>query len=299
MSKIPNLNWLRTFESAARLMSFTAAGQELGMTQTAVSLQIKGLEQYLGFELFERRPRQLSLTEMGKAYQPLVTRTLNDLTSSTDGLFGAKFDDTVLVRVPISSAALWLAPRLKGFRALYPEINIRLISTIWADNATVETVDVDVRFGNGQWPGVSATKIADDYLVPISNREDDLFVSEETDMQKLDLIHVQGHEDHWSGYMAAFGLRYQQPRNFISVDTSVVALQMVASGMGQAMMLERYVSSAIQDGMAIRLAGRKTRYGQAHYLIDTLNQKRERTSVRLFRDWLQELCAEEHREQVA
>ena len=114
VTRLPNLSWLRTFETAARLGSFTAAGGELGLTQAAVSHQVKALETQLGFSLFERGARSLSLTSMGRAYLPSVRKAIEDLTLSTQGLFGPKVRRSVTLRAPISTAVLWLAPRLKA-----------------------------------------------------------------------------------------------------------------------------------------------------------------------------------------
>ena len=109
-----NLNWLRTFEAVARLSGFTAASQELGLTQTAVSLQIKALETKLGNELFIRRAKSIQLTEIGKAYLPSVRNTLETLTISTYGLFGPDLRNTIVVRASMA-LIIWLAPKLGEF----------------------------------------------------------------------------------------------------------------------------------------------------------------------------------------
>ncbi len=172
--------WLRAFEAAVRLGSFTAAAGELGLTQAVVSYQIRSLEGTLGFALFIRRAHTLELTEMGRAYIPAVRKAIEDLAFSTQGLFGPSARRPVSLRVPVSTAVLWLAPRLATFRAAHPKISLRLVLAIWADAIAEEAVDIDIRLGEGDWSGQRAE-----------------LLSEETaaDLHRHDLVHILGFQD--------------------------------------------------------------------------------------------------------
>ncbi|MGB7263477.1 MAG: LysR family transcriptional regulator, partial [Albidovulum sp.] len=130
--RLPNLIWLRSFDAAARLLNFTKAAQELGLTQTAVSLHIKALEDTLGCQLFLRNPRHLALTDLGQAYVHSVRKALGDINLATVSLFGMPAKQTITMRAPISTVTLWLAPRLAVFMRSHPELRVRLVSTIWA-----------------------------------------------------------------------------------------------------------------------------------------------------------------------
>ena len=116
-----NLNWLRTFEAAARLSGFSAAGRELGLTQVAVSQQIKSLETKLGHDLFIRHAKKVQLTEAGKIYLLSVREGLEKLSHATYGLFGTDIKNTIVVRSSIA-VLTWLTPRLQSFRQQYPNI---------------------------------------------------------------------------------------------------------------------------------------------------------------------------------
>ena len=105
---LPPLAWLRAFEASARHSSFTAAAQELNLTQAAVSHQVRSLEKHLGVMLFERLARTLRLTEMGTAYLPPLRRAFDELTAATSGLFGPIGKHTLVVRAPVSFASQWL-----------------------------------------------------------------------------------------------------------------------------------------------------------------------------------------------
>jgi LysR family glycine cleavage system transcriptional activator len=125
-----NLNWLRSFEAAARLLSFTAASHELGLTQTAVSQHIKSLELRLGDALFRRRPKSLQLTDLGNAYLVPVRTALDTIEMSTTGLFGPRQNSTIVVRSSMAFIT-WLSPKLGAFQKDYPETVIKLLTSIW------------------------------------------------------------------------------------------------------------------------------------------------------------------------
>ena len=132
MQRLPNLIWLRSFASAAQHLSFTQAAAELGLTQTAVSLHVRSLEAELGCALFTRAARRLTLTQTqtGQAYAYSLRQALGDMAFSTASLFGAGAEQMLTVRVPISSAGLWLAHRLPEFSATHPDITVRLVSQV-------------------------------------------------------------------------------------------------------------------------------------------------------------------------
>ena len=125
-----NLNWLRTFDAAARHLSFTAASHELGLTQTAVSQHIKGLETKLGRNLFIRRARSLQLTDIGRAYLISVRDALEHIAFSTSGLFGPELDTTIVVRAS-SAMIIWLSPKLSSFQDEHPQTVIKLETSLW------------------------------------------------------------------------------------------------------------------------------------------------------------------------
>lgn len=289
--RLPNLTWLRTFEVAARLLSFTEAGKELGLTQTAISLHIKSLEATLGCQLFVRKHRQLELTGMGQAYVHSVRKALADINLATTSLFGSAAKQTITIRAPISTATLWLAPLLPGFIGSHPEINIRLISTIWADSISDEDVDVDLRIGYGDWPGMQVEKISTETIVPICSEDAVDAIGKPVDLMNAPLIHILGHEDNWSRYFSANGLKMDGAQIRFSVDTSIAALMLVSAGVGHATMLTRFADAAIRSGHAIAKAGNPTEFPQSHYLTNSVVHSAPRPEVEMFRTWLKSCFA--------
>ncbi len=283
--RLPNLLWLRAFESSARLCSFTAAARELGLTQAAVSHQVRSLEGKLGFRLFQRNARSLALTEMGRAYLPAVRKAMEDLAFSTQGLFGAPGRRTISVRAPISTAVLWLAPRLPAFRERHPGIRLRLISAIWADAIADEDVDVDIRLGEGAWAGMQAELLARDVMVPVCSPAIARRVRRLGDVDQAQIVQVLGFQDHWARLYGAEGLAYDPARVGLAVDTTLAAVEIVTMGAGVALLQRRLVQGLIAEGrLAVPFAA-EVPLEQAHYLVSAPGAA-PNTEADAFRAWL-------------
>ena len=137
----PPLNYVRSFESAARHLSFTRAAEELGFTQAAISVHVRSLERYLGAKLFHRHPRSLALTETGEAFLPTLRQALQMIDQATETVVVTNKRKTVTISCPMSLAENWLAHRLAGFRAKYPGTEIIIYGTIW-DAVAVPSADL-------------------------------------------------------------------------------------------------------------------------------------------------------------
>ena len=165
---LPPLNWLRAFEAAARLMSFTQAGRELGVTQSAISQNVRLLEAQLGQRLFHRLPHRLELTESGKAYLPAVQDGFERIGAGTREVFGPRPDQQVTVRTTPAFASLWLAPRLPELLAAEQDLRLRVISTVWDLEFESGGADLEIRYGDGQWPGVECERLTEDRIFPVA-----------------------------------------------------------------------------------------------------------------------------------
>src|SRR6201990_1144909 len=155
-TRLPSLNGLRAFEAAARHLSFTAAATELNVTQTAISHQIRRLEEELGIRLFIRQNRALALTPEAKDYLPGVRAAFNDLRLATDRLL-RKDDDRVLTISTLASlAAKWLLPRLATFQEAHPGIDVRITTSTALVDFRTGDVDAAIRYGRGNWTGLRA-----------------------------------------------------------------------------------------------------------------------------------------------
>src|SRR5215469_7786177 len=166
-TRLPSLNGLRAFEAAARHLSFTQAAAELNVTQTAISHQIRRLEQELGLRLFVRKNRALALTPTAKDYLPGVRAAFNDLRLATDRLLRKDADNVLTISTLASLAAKWLLPRLAAFQEAHPGIDVRITTSPSQVDFKGGDVDAAIRYGRGTWTGLRAEWLMADELFPV------------------------------------------------------------------------------------------------------------------------------------
>ncbi|MEP3947265.1 LysR family transcriptional regulator [Ascidiaceihabitans sp.] len=280
-----NLNWLRTFDAAARHLSFTAASHELGLTQTAVSQHIKALETKLGQNLFIRRARSLQLTDIGQAYLISVRDALEHIAFSTSGLFGPELDKTITVRAS-AAMIIWLSPQLSKFQKQHPNIGIKLVTSLWQNELEKHPVDVEILLAAQNQSEPRMIKLSDEQIVPVCGMQTSTTVQRPADLMKLDAIHVLGFDDHWARYLSANGLPTDKISQRIVVDTSVAACELAASENGCAIMFERFAQQAIAAGRPIKIVGDTVANGQSHYVVQRNSASTEKRASTAFCEWL-------------
>jgi LysR family glycine cleavage system transcriptional activator len=288
MSALPLPNRLRAFEAAARHLSFAHAARELHLTPAAVSSQVRLLEAELGAALFERLGRGLRLTQMGEAYLPSVRKAFDDLRVSTASLFGQKRRRSLRVRAPVSFATLWLAPRLGRFRQKHPDMDLHIFSSIYADGAPAGECDLEVRFGAGRWAGYRSDLLQRETATVIAHH--DLVASLDPPARRAALavlprIEIMGlAEDAWDRMLGQFGIA-ARPRPSISVDTSLAALQLVASGQGAAVVLESFFVAARAMLPIERVVDEPLPMFESHYLLQKAGADPNADTL-AFREWI-------------
>ena len=281
-----NLNWLRSFEAAARLLSFTAASREIGLTQTAVSQHIKALEAQLDAKLFLRRPKSLQLTDAGKAYLLTVRDALDMLEMSATGLFGPRRTQTITVRASMAFI-MWLSARLDDFLVNHPDTGVKLVTSIWKGPSDQQPVDVDIILASQENARTDLKLLSSEMLVPISSIGSSKKIKSPDDLLGYSPIHIMGFDDHWARYLSAYGLKFDNSAGRLTTDTSTAAIEMVATGLGYAVVIERFARQAIQSGQNIQIVGEPKELGQAHYLVQTERRGAACTNAREFEAWLE------------
>ena len=277
---------LEAFEAAARHGSFVAAAAELYLSPSAVSHRVRTLETFLGVGLFVRLARRIELTDHGRAYLPSVRRAFDELALSTTALFGStNVDRRLTVRAPISFAVLSIAPHLHEFTDAHPDIEIRLVSAIWADSLPPEATDVEVRYGNGYWPGQPALLLCEEMTAPVWTSA---FVERYGPVTTVaDLVirpraRVLGYE--------TLGVEApgRVPRSVadVTVDTSLAAIELVRSGVYSSMVPTRFVASLIADGTLSTLRDAWVTMSESHYVVYPDTTRPPRPESLLFVEWL-------------
>lgn len=283
---IPSLIDLEAFEAAARHGSFVAAAGELHLTASAISHRVRSLERQLGVALFTRHARRIELTDHGRAYVPAVRHAFDELAMSTTGLFGFVHPARRLtVRVPISYSVTVVAPRLHEFKEMHPDIELRLVSAIWADALAEDDVDLDVRFGAGSWAGHQADLLHHERACVVwapGFAGGDL-----STLSAHPRVHVLGMENLWFELLgpSAAGLF----SNDVTVDTSVAAIELVGTGAFSAIVPTRFVARQLADGR-LCTAGDGLAMSQAHYLVQPSSRSGRSADAELFAAWLRSLA---------
>ena len=209
-ARLPSLKGLRAFEAAARHLSFTVAASELNVTQTAISHQIRRLEEELGIRLFIRQNRALALTPEARDYLPGVRAAFNDLRLATERLLRRENDHVLTISTLASLAAKWLLPRLSAFQEAHPGIDVRITTSTGLVDFKNGDVDAAIRYGRGHWPGLRADWLMADELFPVCSPA--LLAGKKPLRRPEDLAdHVLLHssaanDDDWRLWLTAAGL---------------------------------------------------------------------------------------------
>src|SRR6185312_1409960 len=208
-ARLPSLNGLRAFEAAARHLSFTLAASELNVTQTAISHQIRRLEDELGIKLFIRQNRALALTPKAREYLPGIRAAFNDLRLATDRIQRRGADRVLTVSTLASLAAKWLLPRLSGFQEAHPDIDVRITTSTSLVDFRDGDVDAAIRYGRGEWPGLRADWLMADELFPVCSPallKGPRALKRPEDLANHVLLHSSNNDDDWRLWLTAAGL---------------------------------------------------------------------------------------------
>ena len=287
MNTLPPAGWLRTFDEAARHLSFTGAASALNLSQAAVSKQIKLLELHLGEPLFHRLPRSLKLTRAGEAYVPKVRDAFERLAAGTGEVFGRRRGGVLTIRAAIGFAVNWLAPRLPDFLEKHPEIRLRITSSVWNEE-DASAFDLDIRYGDGNWPGLVSERLTREELFPVcapSVLSGDTPLSQPSDLAAHRLIHVLGYRDGWAQWLRAAGLPPQTGQPELQFDTSLMALEMAALGQGVALARTSMAAPLLSSGRLVAPFALRVPSAEGFHLI-TSKAAADVAEALAFKSWI-------------
>lgn len=207
--RLPPLNGLKAFEAAARSESFTRAAEELNVTQGAVSHQVKALEDTLGLKLFHRERQRLILTEAGRNYLAVVRDALDRIAVGTERLLQRQEGGVLTVSTSPDFAAKWLVNRLSRFADKHPDVDLRVSATTHYVDFAREDVDIAIRHGDGNWPGLHVERLYSERLFPVcspklvagGNR-----ITKVADLLKFPLLRLEDAKN-WTRLFEAAGVK--------------------------------------------------------------------------------------------
>jgi LysR family glycine cleavage system transcriptional activator len=271
-------------------LSFTKAAEELNVTQTAISHQIKRLEEELGLKLFVRQNRTLALTAGARDYLPGIRAAFQDLRLATERLKRAENANVLTVSTLTSFATKWLVPRLSGFQEQHPSIDVRVTTSMALVDFARDGVDVGIRYGHGKWQGLSAEWLMADEMFPVCSPA---LLTGETplrspaDLANHTLLHTT-HDmaDDWRVWLTAAG----QPANLsrqpgLTFDLQFMTVQAATDGLGVAIGRTAIVESDIAKGRLV-VPFEMTLPADAGYYLVCPEASADTPKIRFFRNWL-------------
>lgn len=271
---LPPIGWFRVFESAARLLSFTAAADELGLTQSAVSQQIRSLEVRFGCSLFERKHRGIALTDEGRRLLPQVADGIGNLKAAA-AIFEPSADPGLLTIATSVSIAQWfLVPRLGAFLSKNKNARVRIVTTVWPDEFVASTADVQIRFGAVDSAGKSSKPLGSNRLALISSPTLIKSISKAKSAVTLDslseypLIQAVGTTDTWQRFAEHVG-EHSNKLATIFVDSHGMSVDFATSGAGMALASTLISSPCMRTGSLVQVHP-VTMPARDGYFIDTL-----------------------------
>jgi LysR family glycine cleavage system transcriptional activator len=287
MSKQFPLNALRVFEAAARLGSFTRAGEELGMTQTAVSYQIKLIEENVGELLFLRRPRQITLTEVGQRLAPRVTEAFEMLQEAVLSARG-DVDSALLISSTATFASQWLARNIGSFQLAHPNIAVRLTTSDKIIDLATEAADLAIRSGVGVWPGLDSHPLMRIEFTPMLSpalAETIGGIHEPRDLLKLRIIDAA--DPWWRLWFEAAGVSDPdlEGRPTSRLGAQTFEARAAVAGQGVAILTPEFYTDDVALGRLYQPFELRCSDGHDYWLAYP-HARRNTPKIRTFRDWI-------------
>ncbi|MCY1426968.1 Glycine cleavage system transcriptional activator [compost metagenome] len=286
---LPPLDTLIAFEAVVRTGSFTRAASELYLTQSAVSKQIKVLEEHLGAILFERRARGIALTTAGEGFNAIVEPMLESLLNNVLRLKSGHGSRNVSVICTHAVAQYWLFPRLLRFNEQHPELTVNIHASNEISESDIGNYDFGILYGHGHWSSLKASKLFDEAIYPIASVKRALpAVHSLSELQALPLIQLDASASNcldWQDWFGHQGLRYQAPANAVTFNQVNLVFDAVMQGMGVGLGWEFMARERIDNGLIRQVSAFVVHTGQADYLVHD-KQAPCSPAAQVFQGWL-------------
>jgi LysR family transcriptional regulator, glycine cleavage system transcriptional activator len=287
LRRLPPLNALKAFEAAARHESFTRAAEELCVTQGAVSHQVKALEAELGIKLFNRERQRLIITEAGRQYLAVVRDALDRIALGTERLVQRQRTGVLTVSTSPDFAAKWLVHRLGRFAEAHPDIDLRISATMHHVDFAREDVDVAVRHGDGNWPGLDVARLCTEHLFAVcspklaSGRSR---MGKPADVLKFPLLHLDDRKN-WSKWLEAAGVAGAELSHGPVLNRASMAIDAAVDGQGVALARTTLAAWDLINGRLVRPFAVALPLSKNYWVVSP-RATSDLPKIATFRDWL-------------
>ncbi|WP_157221137.1 LysR family transcriptional regulator [Flavisphingomonas formosensis] len=283
---LPPTPLLSAFEAAARHQSFTAAARELALTQSAVSRQIRALEEILGSELFHRERQTVRLTTAGAAYAREIRDALTRIAGATLSFRANPSGGSLHLAILPTFGTRWLAPRLPDFLAAHPGITINLTTRLVPFDFGFDSVDAAIHFGLPEWPGAELELLMGETVVPACSpalRDRHRFAAP-ADLLSAPLLHLVSRPDAWERWFATNDIDPGEVHGML-LDQFALAAQAASAGLGVALLPEFLIDAELARGELVRAIHMPMQSAESYYLAWPQTHDRH-PPLELFRAWI-------------
>ena len=302
-ARLPSLDLLKGFEASARLLSFTLAGDEMHLTQSAVSRQIKDLEEQLGVPLFTRKHRALALTEAGQQLYPAAAQVLATMRTATERLRAVRGKRTLAVTTTHSFASLWLIPRLAGFTRDHPDVEVRIAADTRVQDLERDGLDVAIRHGPASLAGPGAIRLFGERVFPVASpklaADPKRPLREPADLKHHVLLRYDDPDAkhpwlHWKTWLEVVRLADLRPAGSLLFSGYEQIVPAAIAGHGVALGRTPLVREALASGELVAPFKNVADPARAYFAVLSANAVRK-TEVGDFVAWLKEEAKKEAR----
>lgn len=283
--RLPNLAALRAFEAAARHGNFSRAAEEIHVTHGAISHQVRALEEELGVALFARHGKRIAITAEGERFATTLRKALGEIAAAAAVLRDEGKQTRLTVTALPSFAARWLSPRLGSFIEQYPELEVMLQSSNHLTDYVRESVDIGVRFGRGNYPGLVVEKLMEDYYYPVASPRFNggKLPYAPRELEQMPLLRCE--MEPWTPWFVAAGLDMLEPTAGLVFQDSSMLVRAAVEGHGIALARHAIAVSDVESGALVRLFDIAVKCPQSYYLVCP-PEALKKPQVQAFRAWL-------------
>lgn len=293
--RLPPLLALEAFDSAARHMSFKAAAAELHLTPSAISHRVKQLEQHLGLPLFRRLNREIRLTEAGQDYANAARKAFDQVVQASAKLSLPRQAEELRLSAVPHFATLWIIPHLESFLDRQQGLRLYVESSQRNADFARDAVDAAIRYGNGRWPGLAATKLTDISVAPVCAPKLLPALKHPRDLAQQTIIHLSAFPDAWPRWLSAVKAGSIRPKREIWVDNITQTVDAAERGLGVALGLSPLIAPRLKEGR-LSLPFTPPVQVDGSYWFVCRRAEAEKPRLAALRDWLLQLMEEAHAE---
>lgn len=283
---LPSVSLLAAFEAAARTGSITEAAAELSLTQSAVSRQIKALEDQLGLALFVRAKQKIQLTFGGQVYAREIRDALAKISNASLNLLANPSGGTLTIAVPPTFGARWLTRRLPRFAKARPDVSLNILSRLGQFDFREDVIDAAIYFGDDPWPGAERLRLRGEVVFPVCAPDLAARYGFETaeDIRRAPLLHLTTRPDAWELWLAQYGADNRGVHGML-FDQFATIYEAAAAGLGVALLPEFLFAEELAEKRIVR-ALNLPMTGRGDYYLCWPRQKADNPLLAIFRDWL-------------